>query len=139
LTGTWPRCATSSAAACASTSTWASLFGAGFSRQILSRIIPSRIGHGVLLLNDAESVQLIREQDICLDICPVSNTRLGVWDWTRSSPAAKAMRLGLPVTINSDDPVLFGAGLAANMALAELSTDQLEAARLTGNRYGYQR
>jgi adenosine deaminase len=115
------------------------LFGAGFSRRVLSRIIPSRIGHGVLLLDDAESVQLIGEQDICLDMCPVSNTRLGVWDWIRSSPAAKAMGLGLPVSINSDDPVLFGASLAANLALAGLSTDQLEAARLTGNRYGYRR
>ncbi len=26
------------------------LFGSGFSREVLSRIIPSRIGHGVLLL-----------------------------------------------------------------------------------------
>ena len=54
------------------------LFGAGFSRQVLSRIVPSRIGHGVLLLDDAETVQLIREHGICLDMCPVSNTRLGV-------------------------------------------------------------
>jgi adenosine deaminase len=69
----------------------------------------------------------------------MSNTRLGVWDWTRSSPAARAMRLGLPVTINSDDPVLFGAGLAANLALAGLSSGQLDIARLTGNRYGYHR
>jgi adenosine deaminase len=65
------------------------LFGAEFSRQVLSRIIPSRIGHGVLLLDDAPTVELIREHGICLDMCPVSNTRLGVWDWTRSSPAAK--------------------------------------------------
>jgi len=115
------------------------LFGAGFSQRILSRIIPSRIGHGVLLLDDAETVQLIREHGICLDMCPVSNTRLGVWDWTRSSPAAEAMRLGLPVTINSDDPVLFGAGLAANLALAGLSPGQLRTARLAGNRSGYQR
>ena len=115
------------------------LFGAGFSRRILSRIIPSRIGHGVLLLDDAETVQLIRENGICLDMCPVSNTKLGVWDWTRSSPAAEAMRLGLPVTINSDDPVLFGAGLAANLALAGLSSGQIETARLAGNRYGYRR
>jgi adenosine deaminase len=113
------------------------LFGAGFSRQVLSRIIPSRIGHGVLLLDDVEIVRLIREHGICLDMCPVSNTRLGVWDWTRSSPAAKAMRLRLPVTINSDDPVLFGAGLAANLALAGLSPGQLETARLAGIRYGY--
>jgi hypothetical protein len=115
------------------------LFGAGFSRQVLSRIVPSRIGHGVRLLDDAETVQLIRENGICLDMCPVSNTRLGVHDWTRSSPAATAMRLGLPVTVNSDDPVLFGAGLAANLALAGLSSSQLETARLDGRRYGYRR
>jgi hypothetical protein len=113
------------------------LFDAGFSRHILSRIIPSRIGHGVRLLDDQETVALIRAHDICLDMCPVSNTRLGVWDWTRSSPAAKAMRLGLPITINSDDPVLFGADLAANLALAGLSPKQLDAARLAGSRYGY--
>jgi hypothetical protein len=115
------------------------LFGAAFSRRVLSRVIPSRIGHGVLLLEDAETVRLIREHGICLDMCPVSNTRLGVWDWTRSSPAARAMHLGLPVTINSDDPLLFGAGLALNLALAGLSPAQLDAARLAGSRYGYQR
>jgi hypothetical protein len=49
------------------------------------------------------------------------------------------MSLGLPVSINSDDPVLFGAGLAANLALAGLSSSQLETARLAGNRYGYHR
>jgi adenosine deaminase len=114
------------------------LFGSGFSREILSRIIPSRIGHGVLLLEDEETVQLIRDHGICLDMCPVSNTRLGVWDWTRSSPAATAMHLGLPVTINTDDPVLFDADLAANLALAGLSPDQLDTARITSNRYGYQ-
>jgi adenosine deaminase len=48
------------------------------------------------------------------------------------------MRLRLPVTINSDDPVLFGAGLAANLALAGLSPGQLDTARRTGNRYGNQ-
>ena len=115
------------------------LFGAGFSRQVLSRIIPNRIGHGVLLLDDAPTVELIREHGICLDMCPVSNTRLGVWDWTRSSPAAKAMRLRLPVTISTDDPILFSADLDANLALSGLSPAQLEEARLTGNRYGYQR
>ena len=63
-------------------------------------------------------------------MCPVSNTRLGVWDWTRSSPAAMAMHLGLPVTINTDDPILFSAGLTANLALSGLSPAQLEEARL---------
>jgi adenosine deaminase len=47
------------------------------------------------------------------------------------------MHLGLPVTINTDDPILFGAGLAANLALSGLSPAQLEEARLAGHRYGY--
>ena len=49
------------------------------------------------------------------------------------------MRLGLPVTVNSDDPVLFGAGLAANLALAGLSPGQLETVRLDGRRHAYRR
>ena len=48
------------------------------------------------------------------------------------------MRLGIPVTINTDDPLLFGADLAANLALAGLSPAQLDTARLAGHRYGYQ-
>ena len=139
LTFTWARCCDLQRSGLRVNIHLGELFGAGFSRQVLSRIIPSRIGHGVLLLDDAPTVELIREHGICLDMCPVSNTRLGVWDWTRSSPAAKAMRLGLPVTINTDDPILFSAGLAANLALAGLSPAQLEEARLAGNRYGYQR
>jgi hypothetical protein len=113
------------------------LFGPAFSRQVLSRIIPSRIGHGVLLLRDPDVTGLIREHGTCLDMCPVSNTRLGVHDWTRSSPAAEAMRLGLPVTVNTDDPLLFGAGLAENLALAGLDPGQLETARRTAGRHGY--
>jgi Adenosine deaminase len=115
------------------------LFGAGFSRQVLSRIIPARIGHGVRLLGDGQVVELIREHRVCLDMCPVSNTRLGVHDWTASSPAAEAIRLGLPVTISTDDPLLFGAGLHANLDLAGLNPGQLETARLAGNRYGCRR
>lgn len=75
--------------------------GAGFSRQVLSRI-PGRIGHGILLLDDTATVELIREHGTCPGMCPVSSTRPGVWDWTRSSPAAEAMRLSLPVTISTD-------------------------------------
>jgi hypothetical protein len=49
------------------------------------------------------------------------------------------MDLGLPVTINTDDPALFGADLGANLALAGLSPRELDTALLTSNRYGYQR
>ncbi len=115
------------------------LFDHGFSRHILSKIIPDRVGHGVLLLDNEDIVQLIKAHDICLDMCPVSNTLLGVCDWKQSSPAVKAMRLGIPVTINTDDPVLFGAGLSENIALAGLPPDQLNAVRLASKRYGYSR
>lgn len=111
------------------------LVTAEFSRLVLSRIVPNRIGHGVHLLAAPDIVSRIREHSICLDMCPVSNTRLGVWDWTHSSPAAEAMCLGMPVTINTDDPILFSAGLTENLKLAGLSPRQLETARLTADKY----
>lgn len=53
------------------------LFDNAFSKDVLSFIVPQRIGHGVKLLDDEEIVTFIKQHDICLDMCPVSNTRLG--------------------------------------------------------------
>jgi adenosine deaminase len=57
------------------------LFENAFSQEVLSSVIPQRIGHGVRLLEDEHLVKYIQHHDICLDMGPISNTRLGVWDW----------------------------------------------------------
>ena len=69
------------------------LFDNEVSRYLLSHIIPDRIGHGVLLLHDPYLVELVRHHEICLDMCPTSNTTLGVVDWTVDNPARRALDL----------------------------------------------
>lgn len=116
------------------------LFDNAFSRKVLSYIVPHRIGHGVRLLEDESIVRFLKQRDICLDMCPTSNTCLGVWDWHRAdNPARKAMRLGIPVTINTDDPVLFRTNLAQEIALANLTAEEIKKIQATGRMYGYKK
>lgn len=113
------------------------LFDNELSRYVLSQIIPDRIGHGVLLLRDQTLVDAIRDHDICLDMCPTSNTLLGVTDWTRVSPASHALKLGIPVSINTDDPVLFGTTIARELCLAGLSDPEQEQVAAYSRKYRY--
>lgn len=114
------------------------LFDNTISKEILARIVPHRIGHGVRLLEDESLVAFIQQHDICLDMCPVSNARLGVSNWHQlNNPAKKAIQLGIPVTINTDDPVLFQTSLAQELALAHLSTEEIKIIQATGRKYRY--
>ncbi len=114
------------------------LFENAFSQEVLSFLVPNRIGHGVRLLEDDGLVDLIQRHHICLDMCPVSNTRLGVWDWRQpNNPAKRAMQFGIPVSINTDDPILFQTTLAQEMALAHLNVEEIKLIQATGRTYGY--
>jgi adenosine deaminase len=112
------------------------LFDNTFSKEVLSYIVPHRIGHGVRLLEDESLVDFIKQHDICLDMCPVSNTLLGVYNWDQPyNPAKKAMQLGIAVTINTDDPVLFQTTLSQEMKLAHLNAEEIKMIQDTGRKY----
>lgn len=113
------------------------LFGAEFTRIVLSYITPNRIGHGVLLLETDDIVRFIRNHNICLDMCPVSNTLLGVLDWNKNNPAKKALRLGLPITINTDDSVLFNTNINKEFELANLTSEELKVVKDYSIKYRY--
>jgi adenosine deaminase len=114
------------------------LFGNAFSKEVLSYIVPQRIGHGVRLLEDEDLVDFLKRHDICLDMCPVSNTHLGVCNWKQpNNPAKKAMQLGIPVTINTDDPVLFQTTFSQEIELVHLNVEEVKMIQATGRKYRY--
>jgi adenosine deaminase len=113
------------------------LFDNEISRHVLSCITPDRIGHGVLLLWDEELVDIVRSHAICLDMCPTSNIMLGVADWNQHSPARRALRLGIPVTINTDDPILFGTTIEQEFRQAGLTDEELDAVGAYARKYRY--
>lgn len=70
-----------------------------------------RIGHGVRCLEDADLVAELRERQIPLEVCPTSNVCLGVAPSFSEHPLPRLLDAGLYVTLNSDDPPMFGTTL----------------------------
>ncbi|CAE7028278.1 unnamed protein product [Symbiodinium microadriaticum] len=71
-----------------------------------------RIAHGVLAADDGTLIAHLANLKVCLDICPTSNQLLGTAGGPGlQSPLKQFLEAGVPCTINSDDPLLFGCSL----------------------------
>ncbi|MHB8638064.1 MAG: adenosine deaminase [Fimbriimonadaceae bacterium] len=80
--------------------------------EVLEHAQPLRIGHGVRCLEDkALTAELVRQR-IPLEVCPTSNVALGVFPDLQNHPLPQMINAGLVVTINSDDPPMFGTTLS---------------------------
>ena len=73
-----------------------------------------RIDHGVQCLQDPELVRLLAAKQIPLTVCPLSNTKLCVFERMEDHNLKQLLDAGLRVMINSDDPAYFGGYLNAN-------------------------
>ncbi|RYE33039.1 MAG: adenosine deaminase [Sphingobacteriales bacterium] len=73
-----------------------------------------RIDHGVRSEEDPKLMTYLRETQIPLTVCPLSNVRLCVYKNMGEHNIFKLMEAGLRVTINSDDPTYFGGYLNDN-------------------------
>ena len=62
-----------------------------------------RIGHGVHLSLDKDSVKRVLDNHICFEFCPTSNLQTKSLASYEDVPLRKFMKLGIPVTINSDN------------------------------------
>lgn len=77
----------------------------------LDHLGADRIAHGVLAIEDEALVARLAEEQICLDICPTSNLLLRVFPKASEHPLKTLIEAGIPCTIGSDDPLLFGPDL----------------------------
>lgn len=73
-----------------------------------------RIDHGVRADEDPTLMAYLRETQIPLTVCPLSNVRLCVYDDMAQHNILKLMDAGLRVMVNSDDPTYFGGYLNDN-------------------------
>ncbi len=77
-----------------------------------------RIGHGIAAAQDPELMAHLAEHQIALEVCPTSNLRTRAVATIDEHPLARLVEAGVPVTINSDDPPMFGTTLEEEYAVA---------------------
>lgn len=83
-----------------------------------------RIGHGFHLAYHPELQKIVKEKQMCIECCPVSNFLLGYVLDMRCHPARSFLHSGLPVSISPDDPGFMGyEGVTLDYVYAYLSWD----------------
>ncbi|MCQ4240106.1 adenosine deaminase [Stutzerimonas stutzeri] len=103
--------------------------------QALDLLKVRRIDHGVRAAEDPRLIARLIDEQIPLTVCPLSNTKLRVFDDMSQHNILQLLEQGVKVTVNSDDPAYFGGYVTENfMALHKsLGMTEDQARRLAQN------
>jgi adenosine deaminase len=71
-----------------------------------------RIGHGTRAVEDPELLRYLAEKQIPVELCPLSNLKTRVIDKIADHPVKTFINMGIPVSVNTDDPKMFGNSLS---------------------------
>jgi adenosine deaminase/aminodeoxyfutalosine deaminase len=105
-----------------------------------------RLGHALAAQHDPELMDVLANRQIVLELCPTSNVRTGCCRSMEEHPLRQYFDSGLMVTLNSDDPPMFGSDLLGEYLLAhehfgftleqmrELAANSIEASFLPAER-----
>jgi aminodeoxyfutalosine deaminase len=86
--------------------------------EAIRELKAERIGHGINCLDDPELVAYLRETQLPLEVCPTSNVCTKQVPDIAAHPLPKMLAEGLYVTLNSDDPPMFGTTLTNEYRVA---------------------
>jgi len=86
-------------------------------RLALAHHGPARVAHGWVAGHDAACMAQLVQHQVCLDLAPGSNLRLGVRH-LRNHPVAQLAAAGVPISISGDNPLMVGHGLITELQLA---------------------
>jgi len=77
-----------------------------------------RIGHGIRAIEDPDLLRRLRDERIPLEVCITSNVKTGAVESLDAHPVRRLVDAGVIVTLNTDDPGMFGSDLAAEFQIA---------------------
>ena len=73
-------------------------------REAIELLGANRIGHGVRAMEDLAVLDLLAKHSVTLEMCPTSNLQTGVISKLGQHPLWAYQQVGIPVTVNTDDP-----------------------------------
>jgi adenosine deaminase len=80
---------------------------------------PERIGHGTRAVEDPALLARLAATRLPVEACPLSNVATGVVGSLEEHPIRRMLDAGVLVTVNTDDPKMFGNSLAEEYALLQ--------------------
>lgn len=78
-----------------------------------------RIGHGLTAAQDPELIEELVERQIPIEVCIASNLRTGCCANAAEHPVKQYFDQGLMITLNTDDPAMFGTTLTNEYQFAQ--------------------
>ena len=101
----------------------------------LEHLGAERIGHGTSSVQDPALIAHLVERQIPLEVCPTSNIATRAVETLAEHPIKQMYDAGVLVTVNSDDPPMFGTTLTREYEIAAslLGLDQAGVAALATN------
>jgi adenosine deaminase len=86
------NCTAHAGEACGASSVW----------ETLEHFGPSRIGHGVRSVEDKNLIELLKEKNIHLEVCPTSNVQTNVFKEIKDHNINMLYELGVSLSVNTD-------------------------------------
>ena len=78
-----------------------------------------RIGHGIRAIDDPDLVKRLRDEQIPLEVCITSNVLTGAVKSLAEHPVRRLFDAGVPITLSTDDPGVFGTALQRELGIAK--------------------
>lgn len=89
-------------------------------RSCVELLGAARIGHGTSAAADPSVLALLAARGVALEVCPTSYPPFGVHSLS-TIPVRALLAAGVPVALSTDDPLLFGVGLAGQYEICRAS------------------
>ena len=86
--------------------------------EAVSALRAERVGHGIRSLGDPALVAYLAERQVPVDVSPTSNVCTRCVPSVGAHPLRRMTEAGLLVTLNSDDPPMFGTSLSNEYLVA---------------------
>nr|WP_153427146.1 adenosine deaminase [Streptomyces alkaliphilus] len=87
-------------------------------REAVEALRAERIGHGIRVVDDPALMEELAERGIPLEICPTSNVATRSVPSFAGHPLPRIAAAGVPFSINSDDPPMFGTDIDREYLIA---------------------
>jgi aminodeoxyfutalosine deaminase len=93
-------------------------------RGALEALHADRIRHGIRAVEDLELLAELRDRELVLDVCPISNVRTGAVRALEEHPLPRLLEAGVRCSLSTDDPAMFDTDLTREYeAAASLGVD----------------